>query len=152
MDDVVDVEARFKNEGGNNGGQYRGEHKPGQPDPSAKRLQTLKNLSWISYGLHLIVAVAAVIPGTQVGVGLLLVAMMIDWVKKPDAEGTWLHSHFAWRLRSVIWAGVLYVVTTPLWLLLFIPGWIAWCVISLWLVYRILRGVACMYDAQPVTR
>lgn len=153
MNDVVDVEARFTNEGGNNnGGPRRNGPQPGPQGSSAQRLQTLKNLSWISYGLHLVVAIAAVIPGTQVGIGLLLVAMMIDWVKKPDAEGTWLHSHFAWRLRSVIWAGVLYVVTLPLWLLLFIPGWIAWCVISLWFVYRILRGVACMYDGNPIAR
>lgn len=151
MDDVVDVEARFKNEGGNNGGQYRNGHKPGQPDPAAKRLQNLKNLSWISYGLHLVVALAAVIPGTQVGVGLLLLAMLIDWVKHPDARGTWQESHYSWRIRSVIWAGLLYVLTTPLWFPFVVPGWAAWGLISVWFLYRIVRGMVCMHEGREVS-
>ena len=41
-------------------------------------------------------------------------------MKKGDAEGTWQASHFSWRIRTVIWAGVLYIVTAPLWLLFFL--------------------------------
>ena len=48
---------------------------------------SLKTVGWISYLLHLIVAVAAVVPGAQVGAGLLLVALIIDLVKKSDALG-----------------------------------------------------------------
>ena len=114
-------------------------------------MDTLKTLGWISYGLHLVVALAAVIPGTQVGVGLLLIAMLIDWVKRPDARGSWQESHYSWRIRSVIWAGVLYVITLPLWFLLLVPGWIAWTVISVWFLYRIVRGVVCMRDGRPVS-
>jgi uncharacterized membrane protein len=40
----------------------------------------------------------------------------------------------------VLWAGGLYLVTSPLWLLLFLPGWIAWCAISIWFLYRVIRG------------
>ena len=71
--------------------------------------QSLKTVGWVSYLLHLIVAVAAVIPGAQVGAGLLVVALVIDLVKKSDAEGTWQESHFSWRIRTVMWAGVLYL-------------------------------------------
>jgi uncharacterized membrane protein len=35
---------------------------------------------------------------------------------------------------------VLYLVTAPLWLVFFIPGWIAWGIISIWFLYRIVRG------------
>ncbi len=80
--------------------------------------ESLKTIGWVSYLLHLIVAVAAVVPGAQVGIGILLVALVIDLVKKSDAAGTWQASHFSWRIRSVIWAGVLYLVTSPLFLLL----------------------------------
>ena len=65
--------------------------------------------------LHLVVAVGAVVPGAQPGALLLIVALVIDLVKKSEAEGTWQASHFSWRIRSVLWAGVLYVVTAPLW-------------------------------------
>jgi uncharacterized membrane protein len=96
------------------------------------------------------VAVAAVLPGAQVGVGILLVALIIDLVKKGDAEGTWQASHFSWRIRSVIWAGILYVVTWPLWLLLLLPGMIAWAIISIWFLYRIVRGMVRMNASQAM--
>lgn len=113
-------------------------------------LEGLKAWGWISYVLHLIVAVTAVLPGTQASVALLIVALVIDLVKRSSAQGTWHESHFAWRIRSVIWSGVLYVITAPLWLLFLLPGWIAWGLISLWFLYRIVRGMLAMSNAQPL--
>ena len=113
-------------------------------------LDGLKAWGWVSYILHLIVALAVVIPGAQVSVLILAVALVIDLVKRSDAQGTWHASHFSWRLRSVIWAGILYIVTAPLWLLFIFPGWIAWCVISIWFLYRIVRGMIAMNKQQPL--
>lgn len=115
-----------------------------------QRADSLKAVGWVSYILHLIVAVAAVVPSAQPSIALLLVALVIDLVKRSDADGTWQASHFSWRIRSVIWAGVLYVVTSPLWLLFIVPGWIAWGLISLWFLYRIVRGMLTMSKGQPV--
>ncbi|MDB5731895.1 MAG: hypothetical protein JWQ03_1790 [Variovorax sp.] len=106
--------------------------------------ESLRTWGWISYFLHLVVAVTAVLPGAQVSIALLLVALVIDLVKREDAVGTWQASHFSWRIRSVLWAGVLYMVTSPLWLLFFVPGWIAWGLISLWFLYRIVKGMVRM--------
>lgn len=141
MDDVVDVQARFNND--------KGEGQAQPPNKPPTDMDALKTWGWISYGLHLIVALAAVIPGTQVGVSLLLIAMLIDWVKRPDARGTWQESHYRWRIRSVLIAGVLYVVTAPL-LLIFIER-VVWFFISFWLLYRIVRGIVCMADNRAVT-
>ena len=105
-----------------------------EPDDS------LKTVGNVSYLLHTIVAVGAVMPGVQASVGLLIVAFVLDLVKKGDAEGTWQESHFRWRIRSVLWAAGLYLVTAPLWLLLLAPGWIAWGLVSIWFLYRVLRG------------
>lgn len=115
-----------------------------------QKAQGLKNIGWVSYVLHLIVAVGAVVPGAQASALLLVIALVIDLVKRGDAEGTWQANHFSWRIRSVIWAGVLYVVTSPLWLLLIAPGWIAWGIISLWFLYRIVRGMLAMSKNQAV--
>ena len=115
-----------------------------------QKAQGLKNIGWVSYVLHLIVAVGAVLPGAQASALLLVIALVIDLVKRSDAEGTWQANHFSWRIRSVIWAGVLYVVTAPLWLLLIAPGWIAWGLISLWFLYRIVRGMLAMSKNQAV--
>jgi uncharacterized membrane protein len=105
-----------------------------------ERTRSLKTAGHISYLLHTIVAVGAVLPGVQASVVLLIVAFVIDLVKKDDAQGTWQESHFRWRIRTVLWAGGLYLVTSPLWLLLFLPGLIAWCAISIWFLYRVIRG------------
>lgn len=118
----------------------------------SEKAQQLKTVGWVSYVLHLIVAVAAVVPGAQVGAILLIIALIIDLVKKGEAEGTWQASHFSWRIRSVIWAGILYVLTFPLFLLLYIPGAIAWAVISIWFLYRIVRGMVAMNHSQAVGR
>jgi uncharacterized membrane protein len=105
-----------------------------------ERERSLKTIGHISYLLHTIVAVGAVLPGIQASVALLIVAFIIDIVKKDEALGTWQESHFRWRIRSVLWAAGLYLVTSPLWVLLFVPGWIAWAIISIWFLYRVVRG------------
>lgn len=107
---------------------------------SPERESSLMTVGHISYLLHTIVAVGAVLPGAQGSVTLLLVAFILDLVKKGDAEGTWQESHFSWRIRSVIWAAILYAVTIPLWFLFLVPGWIAWGLVSIWFLYRVVRG------------
>ena len=114
------------------------------------REQSLKNVGHVSYALHTIVAVSAVIPGVQASILLLLVAFIIDLVKKGEAAGTWQESHFGWRIRTVLWAGVLYLVTAPLWVLFVVPGWIAWCLISLWFLYRVVKGWMALNDNRAV--
>ncbi|MEO7242279.1 MAG: hypothetical protein ABIW85_05155 [Variovorax sp.] len=115
-----------------------------------ERSDTLKTWGWISYILHLVVAVAAVLPGAQVSIAILLIALVMDLVKRDDAAGTWQASHFSWRIRSVLWAGVLYVVTLPLFLLFYVPGFVAWALISLWFLYRIVLGMVRMNANRPV--
>ena len=110
----------------------------------------LKTWGWVSYLLHLVVAVAAVLPGAQVSIALLAVALVIDLVKRSDAANTWQASHFSWRIRSVIWAGILYLLTSWLWLLFIVPGWIAWGLISVWFLYRIVKGMVRMNAGRSV--
>ncbi|MDO8451207.1 hypothetical protein [Rhodoferax sp.] len=109
-----------------------------------EQLKSLNTVGTISYILHLIVAIGALIPGGQFGPALLIVALIIDLVKRSEAEGTWHASHFRWRIRTVIIAAVLYAVTAPLWILLIAPGWIAWGLISIWFLYRIVSGMVRM--------
>ena len=119
------------------------------PSGSAE-VEGLKAWGWVSYLLHLIVAVAAVLPGAQVSVLLLLIAVVIDLVKRDDARGTWQESHFSWRLRSVLWAIVLYAVTFPfflLGLLIFNPAWV---LISIWFLYRIVSGMIAMNKNRAI--
>jgi len=107
-------------------------------------------ISWVSYALHLVVAASAVVPGLQVGPLLLVVALVIDLVKRGDVGPGWQRSHFAYRLRTVLWAAMLYLITFPLWLLFFFPGWLAWCAVSVWFLYRIVLGMVRLNRGQPM--
>ena len=115
-----------------------------QESTALDKLKMLNTVGTVSYILHLIVAIGALIPGGQFGTVLLLVALLIDLVKRSEAEGTWHASHFRWRIRTVIIAALLYAVTAPLWLLFILPGWIAWGLISIWFLYRIVTGMVRM--------
>lgn len=112
--------------------------------------QSLRTIGHISYLLHAIVAVGAVIPGFQPSVLLLIAAFILDLIKRDDAAGTWHASHFSWRIRSVLWAAGLYIITSPLYLLLFLPGLLAWAVISIWFLYRVVRGWLALNDRKPL--
>jgi uncharacterized membrane protein len=122
------------------------------PGQSSERENALRTVGHISYALHAIVAVGAVVPGFQPSVLLLIAAFILDLIKRDDAQGTWQESHFSWRIRSVLWAGGLYLVTSWLWLLFLIPGFIAWGLISLWFLYRVVRGWLALSErkAMPV--
>lgn len=117
---------------------------------NGEKMQSLTTVGTVSYVLHLIVAVAALVPGGQASPALLIVALIIDLVKRSDAEGTWHASHFGWRIRTVVIAALLYAVTVPLWFLFVFPGWVAWTVISIWFLYRIITGMVNMNKGLPI--
>jgi uncharacterized membrane protein len=128
----------------------------GQPTPmfdqlfTQEQLNSLNTVGTISYVLHLIVAVGALIPGGQLGPVLLVAALVLDLIKRDDARGSWHASHFRWRIRTVAIAALLYLVTTPLWFMFVLPGWIAWFLISAWFFYRIVAGMVRMNKALPM--
>ncbi len=115
-----------------------------------EKMQSLNTVGTISYVLHLLVAVGAMVPGGQMGPLFLLVALVLDWVNRERARGTWHASHFRWRIRTVLIAAALYLLTFPLFLLLFVPGWIAWTAISIWFLYRIVTGFMAMNKGQEI--
>lgn len=121
-----------------------------EPTISTTPNDTVHAVSWVSYSLHLVVAFAAVVPGIQASILLLIVAFIADMVMQGEASGTYQESHYAWRLKSVLIATALYVVTWPLWLLLVIPGWIAWGLISVWFLYRIVKGTLALSSRRGV--
>lgn len=123
---------------------------PQRDQAELERLQSLNTVGTISYVLHLIVAVGALIPGGQMGPMLLIVALIMDMVKRSDAEGTWHASHFRWRIRTVVIAALLYAVTAPLWFFFILPGWVAWLLISIWFLFRIISGMVNMNKGLPM--
>src|SRR5581483_7491295 len=58
-----------------------------------------------------------------------IAAVIIDYVKKDDATGTWLASHYRWQIRT-FWWGLLWGVV----------GCLILAADAIWIIYRIAKG------------
>jgi len=67
-----------------------------------------------------------------------IVAVIVDYVKKEDAAGTWLESHLRWQIRT-FWWGLLWGVIGGL-LALVLVGFVVLFADAVWIIYRIVKG------------
>jgi uncharacterized membrane protein len=95
----------------------------------------------VLYGLH---TVAWASMGS-----LALIALVINYVKRADELDAVYASHHTYMIATFWWTVLWLVVAGPLWLLLFLPGAIAYTIIGLWYLYRCLRGWLRFNDGRP---
>jgi uncharacterized membrane protein len=67
-----------------------------------------------------------------------IAAVIIDYVKKDDATGTWLASHYRWQIRT-FWWGLLWGVLGGI-LALVVVGFLILAADAIWIIYRIAKG------------
>jgi uncharacterized membrane protein len=123
----------------------------GEPLPSVR---TVANVVYALHGLAILVGLAgsATVVGSFVGSVPSIVAVILNYLKRSEARGSWLESHYRWQIRTfwfaigwVLLAGVLFVT------LVGIPLAIAILIgVSLWLIYRIARGWLRLADHRPM--
>ena len=78
-----------------------------------------------------------------------LVAIIMNYVKRNDVQGTWLESHFVWQIRTFWYSfagGVLGLLTVFL-----LIGYIILVVVLIWYVYRIVKGWLYLVDDKPMS-
>lgn len=115
----------------------------------------------VVYALYGVGAVAALLshgfPLVLPLLGLLgIVGVIVAYVKRDDARGTWVASHLRWLIRtfwySLLWGcvGALVLVTLGL-ILIGIPiALLIWAVASIWVIYRVIKGYMLFKDNRPV--
>ena len=104
--------------------------------------QGLSTLTHIMYALH---------TASFFSMGMLsVVAIILNYVKRPDLPDDFFRSHFRWQARSFWFTLLWLVVCAPLWLLLWLPGAFAYTVIGLWYLYRFIRGWLSFADGRPM--
>ena len=126
-----------------------------EPDPS------LLTVCHVTYALHALgLAIGAFGAATVVGSFLFgwpsIIAVIINYVKRGDARGTWLESHFTWQIRTfwfaMLWAAIIFCAGFLLAIVL--VGFAIWivglAVLGVWAIYRIARGWMRLQDRQPV--
>ena len=122
-----------------------------EPKPS------LVNVAHLVYGLHALslligITTAATIIGAFVFGMPSIIAVIINYLKRGEARGTFLESHFRWQIRTfwfgLLWCligGFLFVtfIGIPLAIVVFIAA-------GLWVIYRIARGWLALRDRKPM--
>ncbi len=121
------------------------------PPPSALSVAN------IVYGLHTFaIAVgllgSATVIGSFVGSIPSIAAVVLNYLKRSDARGTWLFSHYQWQIRTFWFALFWVVVAAVLFVTLVgIPFGVGILVaVTLWLIYRIGRGWMRLRDERAM--
>ncbi|TNF32635.1 MAG: hypothetical protein EP312_11140 [Gammaproteobacteria bacterium] len=122
-----------------------------QPTPG------LVSITWIIYGLHAFSAFSGVASPALVVTAFLagwpsIIALILSYVKRGDARGTYLESHMNWLIRT-FWFALLWLVLAAVLAATFvgIPMAItlAWLT-GIWVLYRIIRGALCLFDDKAI--
>jgi len=133
-----------------------------ESDPSiATAPQSRSLLGWTHaiYALHSLSLLTGIFGAASIiGAFLIgwpsIIAVILNYVKRGDARGTWLESHFRWQIRT-FWFGLLWVLLC----LLFVIGtlgigiliaWLPLGIVSLWFIYRIVRGWIALNDGRQM--
>ncbi|WP_258002336.1 DUF4870 family protein [Burkholderia sp. WAC0059] len=114
---------------------------PPYPDAAeADRQRGLRTLTHVLYALY---AVYWLTGGLSV-----LVAIIVNYVKRADVAGTPYEAHFAWQIRT-FWLGLAgHLIGVALFFVVIgIP--ILWAV-AIWTLYRIIKGWLYLYDSKPL--
>jgi uncharacterized membrane protein len=129
--------------------------------PGAEPAPSLITVTHLVYGLHaLSLAIGAFGAATIVGAFLFgwpsIAAVIINYVKRADARGTWLESHFRWQIRTfwyaLAWALLVAAVSAVLAIVVIgIATWVIGLIaLGIWAIYRIARGWLRLLDRQPM--
>ena len=102
----------------------------------------LQLLTHVLYGLHTLSWFSAGI--------FSVVALVVNYVKRPDLPDDFYRSHFRWQSRSFWFTMLWLLLTAPLWIFFVFPGWVAWSFIGLWYLYRYIKGWWRFAEHRPM--
>ena len=118
---------------------------------------SLIQLTHFIYGLHAIAVVIGVTSAATVAGGFVfglpsLCAVLLNYLKRGEVNGTWLESHFRWQIRT-FWFAVMWIAVSLLMVITVIgvPFAIAVLLLAgLWILYRIVRGWWVLIQRRPL--
>jgi uncharacterized membrane protein len=120
-------------------------------------LSSGRTVAHLVYALHTVAIVvgivgAATVVGSFLGGLPSIVAVVLNYVTRGDARGTWVYSHYQWQIRTfwyaLLWALIGWgLILTLIGAVVGMPILIA---LTLWLLYRIGRGWLRLRDHRPM--
>ncbi len=126
---------------------------PANAEPSPNMV----TLTYVIYGLHLFGVITGLTTAALVVTAFLtgwpsIIAVILNYVKRGEARGTYLESHFRWQIRT-FWFTLLWMLIAGLLAitLIGIPIALGLVVfIGLWVFYRMVRGILRLLNEQPM--
>jgi len=126
-------------------------------EPDSSLVTTLH----ITYALHAVgLAIGALGAASVLGSFIFgwpsIIAVIINYVKRGDARGTWLESHFEWQIKT-FWYAVaasILIAISGLLLAIVLIGFAIWAVgffaLGVWAIYRIAKGWMRLRDRRAI--
>ena len=121
--------------------------------------RSLVTLTHVIYALHAFSLLTGIVgAATIVGAFLTgwpsIIAVILNYVKRSEARGTWLESHFRWQIRT-FWFGLLWVALCLLFVVAtlgigLLVAWFPLAVVGVWFIYRIVRGWLALLERRPM--
>ena len=127
--------------------------------PTATAPRPLVDWTQIVYGLHALSLIIGIV-GTATVIGSFLlgwpsiIAVIMNYLKRSEAAGTWLESHFRWQIRT-FWFGLLWVSLCVAFIVItlgigIVIAWLPLGLVALWFIYRIARGWLALRDGRAM--
>ncbi len=107
--------------------------------PTGEKLASLKQLTLITYVLYALSFFTGITS---------IVAIIINYVKREETEGTIYASHFTWQIRTFWWSLLWAVIGFAL--LIVGVGIVVLAVDTLWMIYRLVKGILNWNDNKPM--
>ena len=131
--------------------------------PATTASQPPLTAALIVYALFAITAIGGVISSGVVMFAPLfallgIAGVVIAYVKRGEARGTWAESHFDWLIStfwwSLLWSVLVAVIGGLLMLVLigFLLVPIGLAIVSIWVIYRVIRGYLAFNKSEPLPR
>ena len=130
----------------------------GAPVPDLQGVRpSLVQLTHVIYGLHALAVLVGVTSAASIAGGLVfglpsLIGVFLNYLKRADAAGTWLESHFRWQIRT-FWFTALWLVIYGLLVITLVGIPLAFlliAVLGLWVSYRVIRGWLALAGVRSV--
>jgi uncharacterized membrane protein len=120
---------------------------------------SLVTLTHVIYGLHAFSLLVGIVGAATIVAAFLtgwpsIIAVILNYVKRSEARGTWLDSHFRWQIRT-FWYGLLWVGVCLLFVIVtfgvgILIAWLPLAFVGVWFIYRIVRGWLALAERRPL--
>jgi len=118
-------------------------------------------VSWTQaiYALHAFSLLTGIL-GTATVVGAFLtgwpsiIAVIMNYIRRGEARGTWIESHFRWQIRT-FWFGLLWICLCLAFIVMtlgigIIIAWLPMALVGFWFIYRIVSGWMALRNSRSM--